>query len=52
MLHPSGKIMVKLKRIGKDGIKADITLPEGLNGTFAWKNNLKKLHGGNQTITY
>jgi alpha-L-rhamnosidase len=52
ILHPSGKIMVKLKRIGKDGIKADITLPEGLNGTFAWKNNLKKLHGGNQTITY
>ncbi|HEY0177710.1 MAG TPA: alpha-L-rhamnosidase C-terminal domain-containing protein, partial [Pedobacter sp.] len=51
MPHPAGKITVKLRREGKDGIHAEITLPEGLTGNFAWKNKLIKIHGGKQTIT-
>lgn len=51
MPHPAGKIIVKLKREGKDGINAEITLPQGLIGNFSWKNKLIKIHGGKQTIT-
>ncbi|MET1055809.1 MAG: alpha-L-rhamnosidase C-terminal domain-containing protein [Pedobacter sp.] len=52
MPHPLGQITVKLKRSGDNGITGDITLPEGLTGTFAWKNKTSKLHGGKQTIDY
>lgn len=51
MPHPAGKITVKLKRENKDGINAEITLPQGLTGNFSWKNKLIKIHGGKQTIT-
>ncbi|SEB21685.1 family 78 glycoside hydrolase catalytic domain [Pedobacter hartonius] len=50
MPHPLGQISVKLQREGKEGIKADITLPKELTGIFTWKNKSVKLHGGNQTI--
>jgi alpha-L-rhamnosidase len=50
MPHPAGKIAVKFKREGKDGIAAKITLPEGLSGTFIWKNKPRKLTGGFQSI--
>jgi alpha-L-rhamnosidase len=50
MPHPAGQIKVKLQRIGKDGIKAEVVLPEGLTGTFSWRNRSIKLHGGSQTL--
>lgn len=50
MPHPAGKISVKLQREGKDGITAEINLPEGLTGTFIWKNKEKKINSGHQLI--
>ncbi|CAM4423601.1 Alpha-L-rhamnosidase N-terminal domain-containing protein [Pedobacter westerhofensis] len=52
MPHPSGQIAVKLQRTGESGVRAEIKLPEGLTGTFAWKNKTSKLHSGTQTIVY
>lgn len=36
MPHPSGMIQFNLKRTGTAGIVGEITLPEGLSGTFLW----------------
>jgi hypothetical protein len=41
MPHPAGIITFDLKRTGKDGIRGEIVLPEGLTGTFKW--NLKSI---------
>jgi len=49
--HPAGNIYVHLKRQGKNGIDAKISLPEGLTGTFVWKDRTIKIHDANQTIT-
>ncbi|WP_158797421.1 family 78 glycoside hydrolase catalytic domain [Pedobacter sp. L105] len=49
--HPTGKITVKFIRQGKDGIHAEITLPESLTGTFIWQDRIIKIHGGKQAIT-
>lgn len=48
MPSPLGKITVHFKRIGKNGIDAEIVLPESLTGTFIWKGETKKLQGGKQ----
>jgi len=48
---PAGLIKVKFKREGLDGLTGEITLPEGLTGTFLWKNKQIKLHSGKQTVT-
>jgi alpha-L-rhamnosidase len=50
MPHPAGKIAIKLQRKGKDGVTAEITLPESLSGIFIWKNRQTKLTGGFQII--
>lgn len=50
MPHPKGMISVKLKRMGIKGIKAIITLPSELRGTFIWKKKKIELHGGEQII--
>lgn len=50
MPHPEGNISVYLKRIGKNGIKAVITLPAGIPGTFSWNGHTVALHGGKQSI--
>jgi hypothetical protein len=34
--HPAGMIIFDLKRKGEEGINGEITLPEGLTGTFRW----------------
>lgn len=36
MPHPAGMIIFDLKRKGNDAITGEITLPEGLTGTFRW----------------
>ena len=46
--HPYGKISVYLKRLGSNGMNAEITLPERLTGTFLWHGVTKSLHGGKQ----
>lgn len=47
---PSGKVSVTLKRTGKEGIRAEILLPEQTSGTFSWKGKEIRLHGGKQII--
>jgi hypothetical protein len=50
MPHPLGKIEVKLKRKGSNGVTADITLPAGLSGEFVWNNERVTLKPGRQVI--
>lgn len=48
--HPLGEINVTLIRSGKNGIMADITLPEYVKGIFIWKNHNINIKGGKQKI--
>ncbi|MBB6270404.1 hypothetical protein HDF26_000831 [Pedobacter cryoconitis] len=51
MPTPSGKVSVQFKRIGKNGIHAEILLPDLVSGTFSWKGKEIKLRAGTQIIT-
>lgn len=48
--HQSGSIYVSFARKGIDGISAEITLPEGLTGTFFWNGESVELVSGDQKI--
>ena len=48
--HPSGDIDVQLVREGANGVRADITLPRGLTGTFEWNGRRVPLHSGQQAL--
>jgi len=50
MPHPKGDITVKLKRIGNEGVSAEITLPEGLSGSFMWNGSITPLKNGKQNF--
>lgn len=50
MPHPDGTVSVSYKRKGKNGIKAAITLPEGVSGTFVWNGNETVLKPGENSI--
>ena len=50
MSHPEGPIIVKYKRIGKTGIRAEIDIPESIQGDFIWDGKMFLLRGGKQTI--
>ena len=45
MPHPSGMIVFDLKRNGSNGIQGEVTLPDGLSGTFGWKGKTLQLKG-------
>ncbi len=45
MPHPLGTITANYQRKGKKWL-VDITLPDGLEGTFVWQNQSKPLHSG------
>lgn len=47
--HPKGKIVVNLKRTDK-GIKGYVILPDGLSGTFIWKNKKIQISSGKTDI--
>ncbi len=49
MPHPNGKIKVDYKTVNKH-IRAFITLPENISGTFIWKGKKVALTGGNNII--
>ena len=51
MPHPQGEIKVSLKRKGKTGISAEISLPQNLTGRFVWNGKLETLKGGKQTVS-
>ncbi len=50
MPHPFGEISVRFERAGKAGVKADITLPPGLEGKFFWNGKSIDLKPGKQTV--
>lgn len=50
MPHPLGVIDVRLQRVGPDGVKARITLPDGLQGIFEWQGETIHLKSGVQDI--
>jgi hypothetical protein len=45
MPHHSGTIVFDLKRTGNAGIQGEVTLPEGLTGTFGWNGKTVQLKG-------
>jgi hypothetical protein len=45
MPHPAGMIIFNLRRSGSEGIKGEISLPEGLTGIFKWKGKSIELKG-------
>ena len=47
--HPNGEIIAKLQRAGA-GVKAEITLPEGVTGEFVWGGKTVPLTAGAQTV--
>jgi hypothetical protein len=48
--HPDGKITVKLDKTGRN-LKADITLPANIEGTFIWAGKTHALTGGPNSLT-
>ena len=51
MPHPKGEIKVTVKRKGKTGIEAEVTLPENVNGRFVWNGETVILKGGKQAVS-
>lgn len=45
MPHPSGMIVFDLRRSGAKGLQGEVSLPEGLRGTFRWKEKEIQLKG-------
>lgn len=50
MPHPKGNIVVDLKRIGLQGLEAEITLPDGIAGQLIWRDKKIKLRPGKQFL--
>ncbi|MBT6031105.1 MAG: alpha-L-rhamnosidase, partial [Kordiimonadaceae bacterium] len=50
MPHPMGEIEVSVVRNGENGVKANVTLPAGLNGTFQWNGKQVSLKSGSQEL--
>ena len=50
MPHPLGEIDVSLQRVGPDGLRARVTLPDGLEGVFEWRGETIHLNSGVQDI--
>ncbi len=49
--HPRGDVDVALERVGSRGVRARITLPAGVTGTFEWNGRRVPLRAGMQEIT-
>ncbi len=49
MPHPKGTIAVAYRRNG-DALEADVTLPEAVSGTLAWRGETRPLVPGRQTV--
>ena len=50
MPHPNGEISVSYKQT-KKGLTAEISLPEGVSGTFVWEGTSTQLKGGQNSLT-
>jgi hypothetical protein len=49
MPHPRGEISLSLRREG-GGVVAEVSLPDGVTGSFVWSGRSTGLHGGVQTL--
>lgn len=49
--HPRGDIDVSLTRVGAARLRAVVTLPTGVSGTFVWRGRRTALLGGRQELT-
>ena len=45
MPHPSGMILFNLKRNSAKGLQGEVSLPEGLTGSFGWNGKTVQLKG-------
>ncbi len=52
MPHPNGMISMNLKKQGKTGLLGEVTLPEGISGTFNWQGKIIDLRAGKQKINF
>ncbi len=50
--HPNGTIQVRLLRRGSEGIHAEIELPSGTPGIFAWAGRTKELSPGRNVVDF
>jgi hypothetical protein len=48
--HPNGDICVNYQVDAKGNLKTEITLPNGITGTFVWNGKKAELHGGKQIL--
>ena len=51
MPHPKGMISVRYALDESGTLQAQISLPDGVTGTFRWKGQTRPLTGGNQSLT-
>ncbi len=52
MPHELGLIEVELRRRGSTGLEGQVTLPEGLTGSFRWDDRRLALSAGTQPIAF
>jgi len=50
MPHPNGTIRVSLRRVGANGLVAEISLPEGVPGVLHWQGVSRSLTPGTQRL--
>jgi alpha-L-rhamnosidase len=50
--HPAGAIAVQLARTAGGGLRAEVTLPAGLEGVFEWGGKETALHPGRQVLLF
>jgi alpha-L-rhamnosidase len=50
--HPRGEIGVRLNRTQGGGLRAEVTLPEGLEGVLEWRGQETALRPGLQTLEF
>jgi len=48
--HPQGDICVNYQVDAKGNLRAEITLPDGVDGKFVWKGKETGLRGGTQVV--
>ena len=50
--HPRGEIVVRLARTAGGGLRADVTLPAGVDGVFQWGGKEAALRPGRQELSW
>lgn len=52
MPHPAGDLVVRVERRGATGLRARVTLPPGVSGTFTWHGVTRALRAGTQSLDF